>query len=232
MPVSRLSATACSLLLFSLQQSLAFHLPTRITTATTTAGFQHRQQQRPSLALAAVSPADAQDILSLLDIHEHPLTTLLSSYVLVTASDMIPFVPCQPLAIALGAKLGFSYAFPLCSAGQTTAGLFAFTAARRAADSSLVQQQVLNKLDPQAIQKFDEFKRQTSQDEQDAKTILLGLIGLRLAPFFPFSAGNYLLGGATAVPLSLFFLATLLGCLLSNFVSTSVGAAGAITLWN
>ena len=54
---------------------------------------------------------------------------------------------------------------------------------------------------------------------------LLALIGLRLAPFFPFSAGNYLLGGTTSVPLRSFLAATLLGCLLSNFVSVSLGAA-------
>jgi uncharacterized membrane protein YdjX (TVP38/TMEM64 family) len=70
----------------------------------------------------------------------------------------------------------------------------------------------------------------TSSDEQDDRTILLTLAGLRLAPFFPFSAGNYLLGGTTAVPLSLFAIATFLGCLLSNFVSTTVGAGGTMIL--
>ena len=168
-------------------------------------------------------------VMSLFDVNEHPLTTMLGSYALVTASDMIPFVPCQPLAVALGAKLGFSWAFPITSAGQTTAGIVAFSAARRAADSRLVQES-LQKIDGETLRKFEEFKSMTSQEKQDDKTIFLGLIGLRLAPFFPFSAGNYLLGGATRVPLSLFSAATLLGCLLSNFLSTSVGAGGAMLL--
>jgi len=84
-----------------------------------------------------------------------------------------------------------------------------------------------SKLDPDAMAKFEEFRKQTSREEQDDRTILLGLVGLRLAPFFPFSAGNYLLGGGTAVPLSLFAVATFFGCLLSNLLSTSVGAGGA-----
>jgi uncharacterized membrane protein YdjX (TVP38/TMEM64 family) len=32
----------------------------------------------------------------------------LSTIVLVTCSDLIPFVPCQPLAITLGASLGIN----------------------------------------------------------------------------------------------------------------------------
>lgn len=160
------------------------------------------------------------------NVDDHPFATILGSYLLVTAADMVPFVPCQPLAIALGSKLGFSLAFPITSAGQTTAGVLAFSAARRAADSDLVRE-ASGRLDPEALVKFDEFRRQTSREERDDGSILLGLIGLRLAPFFPFSAENYLLGGGTAVPLSLFTVATLFGCLISNLFSTSLGAGGA-----
>jgi uncharacterized membrane protein YdjX (TVP38/TMEM64 family) len=189
----------------------------------------HSQRILSSSRLNAASP---EDILALLgDPVEHPVSTLVGSYLLVTASDMIPFVPCQPLAMALGAKLGFAYAFPVTLAGQTTAGLLAFFIARQASDSSIVQQKLLQTLDHKTLEKFQDFKDQTSgEDEQDSKTILLGLIGLRLAPFFPFSAGNYLLGGATAVPYSLFGIATVFGCCLSNLLSTSVGAGGAM-LW-
>lgn len=159
------------------------------------------------------------------------IVTIIGSYFLVTASDMIPFVPCQPLAIALGAKLGFSVAFPITTAGQTTAGILAFTTARRAASSDLVQN-ASNRLNPEAMAEFENFQKLTSREEQDDRTILLGLIGLRLAPFFPFSAGNYLLGGATAVPLSLYIIATLFGCVLSNFLSTSVGSGGAAIVFS
>lgn len=161
----------------------------------------------------------------------HSLVTIVGSYLLVTASDMVPFVPCQPLAIALGAKLGFSLAFPITTAGQTSAGVLAFLAARRAAGSDLVQT-ASNQLNPQAMAEFEKFQRLTSREEQDDQTILLGLIGLRLLPIFPFSAGNYLLGGTTAVPLSLFVIATLFGCVLSNLLSTGVGAGGAEVIFH
>ena len=87
-----------------------------------------------------------------------------------------------------------------------------------------------NKLSPEALQKLQEFRSLTSTEEQGNIKILLALIGLRLAPFFPFSAGNYLLGGTTSVPLSLFGVATLFGCLLSNFLSVSLGSAGGALL--
>lgn len=163
---------------------------------------------------------------------------VLFSYLLVSFSDCIPFLPCQPLAVALGAKLGFAAAFPITVLGQTTAGVLAFTAARRAADSELVRE-AAEGLSPEATEKFEEFRRiggvESAVDEGDGeesrgdqeRKVLLALIGLRLAPFFPFSAGNYLLGGATSVPFRLFVLATLLGSTLSNFVSTSIGAGGA-----
>lgn len=155
--------------------------------------------------------------------------TFLSTILLVTASDMMPFVPCQPLAITLGAKLGL-WAFPICVFGQTLAGVLAFRSARALADADGIQD-VLDNLGNGAFEKFQEFRRITagggaqSEEEMEGK-VLLALIGLRLAPFFPFSAGNYLLGGATGVGVRPFFLATLIGCVLSNFVSVSVGMGG------
>jgi uncharacterized membrane protein YdjX (TVP38/TMEM64 family) len=169
-------------------------------------------------------------VLSAFDLDDHPTFTVLGSYLLVTACDMVPFVPCQPLAIALGAKLGFPLAFPITTAGQTTAGVFAFTVARKATDLQLVQDSLRKLNDDDAVAKFEDFKRMTSEEEQDDRSILLGLIALRLAPFFPFSAGNYLLGGGTSVPLRLFAIATLFGCILSNLLSTSIGSGG-VMLW-
>jgi len=154
------------------------------------------------------------------------LFTTLSTIALVTASDMVPFVPCQPLAIALGSKLGL-WAFPICVTGQCLAGVLAFQAARAAADSDSVRK-VLDSLGEDGKRQFEEF-RKLGTDEGEGK-VLLTLIGLRLAPFFPFSAGNYLLGGATGVSLRPFIVATLFGCLLSNFLSISVGIGGA-ELW-
>ena len=208
--------------------SLASSFPIRLST------FLSPQRSKRSSCLA-VTPESLvleaankfQTVLSLLDPLDRPVTTVLGSYALVTASDMIPFVPCQPLAVALGAKLGFGLAFPITCAGQTTAGILAFSAARRVADSDRVQAQ-LQQLDADTLEQFQALQRYTSEEEQDRKTIFLGLMGLRLAPFFPFSAGNYLLGAATAVPLSLFGIATVFGCVLSNFLSTSVGAGGAL----
>ena len=175
------------------------------------------------------------NLLSTLDVSQHPTATIIASYCLVTASDMIPFVPCQPLAIALGAKLG-PIAFPITALGQTTAGVLAFTASRRLSNSIIMEEGEMEimisnaKLSPEAIQKLQDFRILTSVEEQGDMKILLALIGLRLAPFFPFSAGNYLLGGTTSVPLRLFVLATLFGCVLSNFVSVSLGTGGAMFL--
>jgi len=179
------------------------------------------------------------NLLSNFDIKQHPITTILTSYCLVTACDMIPFVPCQPLAIALGAKLGFSIAFPITALGQCTAGILAFTSARQLSNNMMNNVSDIDseeatmytdKLSPEALQKLQEFRSLTSTEEQGNIKILLALIGLRLAPFFPFSAGNYLLGGTTSVPLSLFGVATLFGCLLSNFLSVSLGSAGGALL--
>lgn len=182
------------------------------------------------------TPPLLNSILSNFDIKQHPITTILTSYSLVTACDMIPFVPCQPLAIALGAKFGFSIAFPITSLGQCTAGILAFTSARQLSNTMIniseEEETIMytNKLSPEALQKLQEFRSLTSTEEQGNIKILLALIGLRLAPFFPFSAGNYLLGGTTSVPLSLFSVATLFGCLLSNFLSVSLGSAGGALL--
>lgn len=169
-------------------------------------------------------------LVSAFDASQHPVGTALASYCLVTAADMVPFVPCQPLAVALGAKLGFGLAFPITSLGQTTAGVLAFGAARNLSNSPFARGAVADALPPETVQRLDEFRRLTTAEEQGDAKILLALIGLRLSPFFPFSAGNYLLGSTTSVPLRLFVAATLLGCVLSNFVSVSVGAAGGAML--
>lgn len=145
--------------------------------------------------------------------------TIVSTVALVTASDMVPFVPCQPLAIALGSTLGV-WAFPICVMGQSLAGILAFQSARLASDLDSTKQ-VLESLTPKALEKFEDFRRIGSSEKES--TVLLGLIGLRLAPFFPFSAGNYLLGGATGVGLRPFVTATLFGCLLSNLLSVAIG---------
>ena len=173
-------------------------------------------------------PSFLTNVLSTFDVANHPITTILTSYCLVTAADMVPFVPCQPLAIALGAQLGFGLAFPITAMGQTSAGILAFLAARKAANSEIAQETVSTKLSPEALQKLQEFRQMTDAEEQGDQKILLALIGLRLAPFFPFSAGNYLLGGSTSVPLRLFVVATLMGCFFSNFLSVSIGAGGAM----
>ena len=152
---------------------------------------------------------------------------LVSSLLLVTASDMVPFVPCQPLAISLGATLGI-WAYPICVFGQTLAGVSAFSSSRTAADSQQVQRVLDGLGSKEAREKFKEL-RQIGTIESEGK-VLLALIGLRLAPFFPFSAGNYLLGGGTGVGLRPFVVATLFGCVLSNLLSVSVGIGGS-ELW-
>lgn len=199
------------------------------------------------MAQLSTSTAEASSMLDhLLSSQVTPdLLTFASTILAVTASDMVPFVPCQPLAIALGSTMGL-WAFPICVAGQSLAGVLAFQSARFAADKNVESvNKVLASLTPQASQKFEEFRQLGSysdktnsgnggdDDEDGAKnerTVMLALIGLRLAPFFPFSAGNYLLGGATGVGLRPFIIVTVLGCLLSNFVSISVGMGGAAVL--
>ena len=116
------------------------------------------------------------NLLSNFDIKQHPITTTLTSYCLVTACDMIPFVPCQPFAIALGAKLGFGIAFPITSLGQCTAGILAFTSARQLSnnvinksDEDSEEEETMmytDKLSPEALQKLQEFRSLTSTEEQ------------------------------------------------------------------
>ena len=148
--------------------------------------------------------------------------SFVSTILLVTGSDMIPFLPCQPLAITLGATYGV-WAYPICVIGQTMAGVLAFRAARLASDSEKVLE-LLENLNGEAQTKFQELKK-LGTTEQESR-VFLALIGLRLAPFFPFSAGNYLLGAGTGVGLRPFLLATIIGCLLSNLLSVSVGIGG------
>ena len=190
-----------------------------------------------------LASAKASDFESIVD---NPLV-FLSTIAFVTASDMVPFVPCQPLAISLGARYG-PWAFPVCVVGQTLAGILAFQSSRKVADTEQVQK-VLESLGDEGKVRFQKFKtenllgknrgdngnrdgtgseepRETLDDDEE-RTVFLALVGLRLAPFFPFSAGNYLLGGATDVGLRPFVLATILGCLLSNAVSVLVGMGGA-----
>lgn len=180
-------------------------------------------------------------------IFDNPLAVL-STIALVTASDMVPFVPCQPLAISLGAKYGV-YAFPLCLVGQTMAGVLAFQSSRKVSDAEQVQN-VLESLGEDGKLRFQKFRTESllggSKDGNgdidsnsnsdggatDERTVFIALVGLRLAPFFPFSAGNYLLGGATDVGLRPFVLATILGCMLSNAVSVLVGMGGAELFMN
>jgi uncharacterized membrane protein YdjX (TVP38/TMEM64 family) len=106
--------------------------------------------------------------------------------------------------MALGSHLGV-WAFPICVLGQTLAGLLAFASARTAADSDRVQH-VLDSLGTQAESKFNEFRQLGTGEERTVLlALILALIGLRLAPFFPFSAGNYLLGGGHSRPNTTFF---------------------------
>ena len=69
-----------------------------------------------------------------------------------------------------------------------------------------------------------------SDVDVDEWTVFLALVGLRFAPFFPFSAGNYLLGGATTVTIRSFIVATILGCLASNAISVLIGMGVGIEL--
>ena len=184
--------------------------------------------EHPPLPSSSIGGGIFGSLLGGLDYSEHPLVTVLASYCIVTASDMVPFVPCQPIAIAMGAKLGFSVAFPVALFGQSTAGVLAFTGARKAANSAAAQSVASSKLSEEALDKLDELRKLTDAEKQGDGRILLALIGLRLAPFFPFSAGNYLLGSTTSVPLRLFIIATILGCFASNLLSVSVGAGGAM----
>jgi uncharacterized membrane protein YdjX (TVP38/TMEM64 family) len=174
-------------------------------------------------------------------IFDNPFAVL-STISLVTASDMIPFVPCQPLAVSLGAKYG-AWAFPVCVVGQTLAGVLAFQSSRKVSDAKEVQK-VLASLGETGKVSFQKFKTESLLGDGESESasgksisekeraVFFALVGLRLAPFFPFSAGNYLLGGATDVGLRPFVLATILGCTLSNAVSILVGMGGAELFMN
>ena len=157
-------------------------------------------------------------------IWDNPVAVI-STIALVTASDMVPFVPCQPLAISLAAKYG-AFAFPICVVGQTLAGVLAFQSSRTVSDAKQVQT-VLESLGEKGQVTFRKFQTEDLLGATEEKTVFFALVGLRLAPFFPFSAGNYLLGGATDVGLRPFVLATILGCMFSNAISILVGMGGA-----
>ena len=162
---------------------------------------------------------------------------VLSTTALVTAFDtMVPFVPCQPLTISLGVRYGV-WAFLVCVVGQTLAGVLVFQLSRKVSDAKKVQR-VLESLGDNGQLRFQKFKTKsllgggdTGGASEKERTVFFAL-GLRLAPFFPFSAGNYLLGGATDVGLRPFVLATILGCTFSNAVSVLLGMGGAELLMN
>ena len=202
------------------------------------------------------------------------ITTIFSTIVFVTVSDMIPFVPCQPLAISLATVYGI-YAYPICVLGQTFAGIIAFQSSRLFSNTEKVQN-VIENLNEDSNELFQNFqneilKKQKQQQQQqknknddksegskgvigevigtmtkrrsndttddddndtdvDEWTVFLALVGLRFAPFFPFSAGNYLLGGATTVTIRSFIVATILGCLASNAISVLIGMGVGIEL--
>ncbi|OEU21490.1 hypothetical protein FRACYDRAFT_235116 [Fragilariopsis cylindrus CCMP1102] len=203
------------------------------------------------------------------------ITTIFSTILFVTVSDMIPFVPCQPLAISLATVYGI-YAYPICVLGQTCAGIIAFQSSRLFSNTEKVQNvienlnedsnelfqnfqnKILKKQKPKPKNKNDDkserskgvigevigtmTKRRsngndTTYDDNDDNdtdvdewTVFLALVGLRFAPFFPFSAGNYLLGGATTVTIRSFIVATILGCLASNAISVLIGMGVGIEL--
>jgi uncharacterized membrane protein YdjX (TVP38/TMEM64 family) len=202
------------------------------------------------------------------------ITTIFSTILFVTISDMIPFVPCQPLAISLATVYG-TYAYPICVIGQTFAGIIAFQSSRIFSNTEKVQN-VIENLNDDGNELFQNFqnkilKQQKQQNDDkservkgdaggvlgtmlnrssssvsttddddindndtdndvDEWTVFIALVGLRFAPFFPFSAGNYLLGGATNVNIRSFILATILGCLASNAISVLIGMGVGIEL--
>ena len=206
------------------------------------------------------------------------ITTIFSTILFVTVSDMIPFVPCQPLAISLATVYGI-YAYPICVIGQTCAGIIAFQSSRLFSNTEKVQN-VIENLNEDSNELFQNFQNKilkkqkqqqkknknddkkserskgvlgevigtmtkrrsngttddndTTYDDDDTEvdewTVFLALVGLRFAPFFPFSAGNYLLGGATTVTIRSFIVATILGCLASNAISVLIGMGVGIEL--
>lgn len=141
----------------------------------------------------------------------------------------------------------------MCVVGQTLAGIIAFQSSRKLSDTDQIKQ-VLDSLNEDGNQQFQKFRNEIlggggggdgddgddgrresdtfGVDDKntkvvDERTVFFALVGLRLAPFFPFSAGNYLLGGATNVGIRPFVLATILGCLASNALSVLLGMGGA-----
>ena len=215
----------------SFRSDLQQGIPGNIRTPDELFAFLSATFFRVSEILASTKNSDFEPII------DNPLAVL-STVGLVTVSDMIPFVPCQPLAISLGARYG-AWAYPVCVVGQTLAGVLAFQSSRRVSDAEGVRR-VIESLGEDGQLRFQKFRTEsllggdgdTTTDAANERTIFFGLVGLRLAPFFPFSAGNYLLGGATDVGLRPFVLATILGCMVSNLASILVGMGGAELLMN
>ena len=122
--------------------------------------------------------------------------------------------------------------------GQTLAGVLAFHSSRTVAKVAQVQQMLASLGDAGRL-RFQKFQLQSRLGEggddatggggaaEPERTVLCALVGLRLAPFFPFLAGYYLLGGATEVGFWPFVVATLLGCTVSNAISILLGMGGA-----
>jgi len=169
------------------------------------------------------------DVASTLLAHSPPPpdpVLALTTVALVTANDVVPFIPCQPLVVAVASQLGV-WAYPLCVTGQTLAGLIAFASARTAAQSTMVQNKAADLLkdNPKALEKFRAFQNVGSNSSE--RTVFLALLGLRVTPIFPFSIGNYLLGSATRIGYRPFVVATFLGCCISQSLSVSVGMGGA-----
>jgi uncharacterized membrane protein YdjX (TVP38/TMEM64 family) len=169
------------------------------------------------------------DVAATLIAHSPPCPTAmvaLSTAALVTANDVVPCFPCQPLVMAVASQLGI-WAFPICVTGQTLGGVLAFGGARMAANSGVVKGKAMELLkgNDKALEKFKEFQAIGSNSKESMQ--LAALMGLRLTPFFPFTSGNYVLGSATSVGYRPFALATLFGCCVSQIISVGVGMGGA-----
>mmetsp|Transcript_35386 Transcript_35386/g.67691 ORF Transcript_35386/g.67691 Transcript_35386/m.67691 type:complete len:274 (-) Transcript_35386:128-949(-) len=157
----------------------------------------------------------------------------------ICAMEMIPFVPCGPIAMTAGLLYGTTKGLLTHILGQEAAALGAFLVGRLLVRRALGWTKLLKgEPAPRSVQRQRNYNC-TSVWRLQAKLVLvldgmdkssfrrqfLTFLLLRQSPLVPFSICNYTVGALTRLPLLPYALGTLIGCIPGNLVWVSVGAA-------
>lgn len=133
-------------------------------------------------------------------------------FIIIYAIATILAVPGTILTLSAGALFGVVFGTLWTVIGATLGATGAFLIARFVAGEEARSQ----------FEKGDRLRQLRQGIEQDGFWFVLSI---RLSPIFPFIAVNYLLG-LTPIPLTAYFLATLIGIVPGTFAYTWLGYGG------